>query len=238
MKDAAKGSNSIFDYGLTLRFFKPDFVCREARPSPCPPAAIDSERHLGRSAARTSKTAADIGHSPLPSARDIMGSADKQPARAAALARDTNETKIQLALNIDGGELPPDTHPRLLEATTAHASQSTGSQMIAVNTGIGFLDHMLHALAKHAGWSLALNCQGDLHSRLPPRRVSVGLPSLMFGPRRSRRPPHGRGLLHRSRQRLWQGPRHPRGPGPLRLRLRPPGRGPLARRRRSVQSPL
>ncbi|KAF4511117.1 hypothetical protein G6O67_002943 [Ophiocordyceps sinensis] len=92
-----------------------------------------------------------------------MGSADKQPARAAALARDTNETKIQLALNIDGGELPPDTHPRLLEATTAHASQSTGSQMIAVNTGIGFLDHMLHALAKHAGWSLALNCQGDLH---------------------------------------------------------------------------
>jgi imidazoleglycerol phosphate dehydratase HisB len=23
---------------------------------------------------------------------------------------------------------------------------------------------MLHALAKHAGWSLALNCKGDLHS--------------------------------------------------------------------------
>ncbi|KAM0339230.1 hypothetical protein ACHAPQ_001767, partial [Fusarium lateritium] len=37
------------------------------------------------------------------------------------------------------------------------------SQKIAVNTGIGFLDHMLHALAKHAGWSLALNCKGDLH---------------------------------------------------------------------------
>ncbi|KAM4056295.1 imidazoleglycerol-phosphate dehydratase [Hirsutella rhossiliensis] len=92
-----------------------------------------------------------------------MGSSDKQRVRAAALARDTNETKIQLALNLDGGELPPDTDSRLLDATTAHASQSTSSQTIAVNTGIGFLDHMLHALAKHAGWSLALQCQGDLH---------------------------------------------------------------------------
>ncbi|KJZ70728.1 Imidazoleglycerol-phosphate dehydratase [Hirsutella minnesotensis 3608] len=91
-----------------------------------------------------------------------MGSGDNK-IRAAALARDTNETKIQLAINLDGGDLPADTHPRLLEATTAHASQSTGSQTIAVNTGIGFLDHMLHALAKHAGWSLALNCEGDLH---------------------------------------------------------------------------
>jgi imidazoleglycerol-phosphate dehydratase len=86
-------------------------------------------------------------------------------SRWSALARDTNETKIQLALNLDGGELPPDTHPKLLEITEGHASQSSSSQKISVNTGIGFLDHMLHALAKHAGWSLALNCQGDLHSR-------------------------------------------------------------------------
>lgn len=83
--------------------------------------------------------------------------------RAAALARDTNETKIQLALNLDGGALPADAHPRLLEATKAHASQSTSSQTIAVDTGIGFLDHMLHALAKHAGWTLVLRCDGDLH---------------------------------------------------------------------------
>ena len=86
------------------------------------------------------------------------------PVRAAALARDTNETKIQLALNLDGGDFPADTDARLLQSQDAHASQSTKSQKIAVNTGIGFLDHMLHALAKHAGWSLALNCQGDLHS--------------------------------------------------------------------------
>ncbi|KAJ4148080.1 hypothetical protein LMH87_002568 [Akanthomyces muscarius] len=83
--------------------------------------------------------------------------------RWAALARDTNETKIQLALNIDGGAFPPDTDARLLKSDDAHASQSSKSQSIALNTGIGFLDHMLHALAKHAGWSLAINCQGDLH---------------------------------------------------------------------------
>ncbi|KAI1056542.1 uncharacterized protein FIESC28_04269 [Fusarium coffeatum] len=83
--------------------------------------------------------------------------------RWAALARDTNETKIQLALNLDGGDFPPETDSRLLNNEDSHASQASKSQKIAVNTGIGFLDHMLHALAKHAGWSLALNCKGDLH---------------------------------------------------------------------------
>lgn len=90
--------------------------------------------------------------------------ASSQPTRWAALARDTNETKIQLALNLDGGDFPPDTDSRLLNDGDSHASQASKSQKIAVNTGIGFLDHMLHALAKHAGWSLALNCKGDLHS--------------------------------------------------------------------------
>ncbi|KAF5247869.1 hypothetical protein FANTH_6150 [Fusarium anthophilum] len=89
--------------------------------------------------------------------------ASSQPTRWAALARDTNETKIQLALNLDGGDFPPDTDSRLLNDGDSHASQASKSQKISVNTGIGFLDHMLHALAKHAGWSLALNCKGDLH---------------------------------------------------------------------------
>ena len=85
--------------------------------------------------------------------------------RWAAIARDTNETKIQLALNLDGGAFPPDTDARLTQnGDEGHASQSSKSQTISVNTGIGFLDHMLHAMAKHAGWSLALACQGDLHS--------------------------------------------------------------------------
>ncbi|RYP83666.1 hypothetical protein DL770_005359 [Monosporascus sp. CRB-9-2] len=92
-----------------------------------------------------------------------MGSENQSLRRWAALVRDTNETKIQLALNLDGGEFPPDTDPRLTSGADGHASQSSKSQTISVNTGIGFLDHMLHALAKHAGWSLALACKGDLH---------------------------------------------------------------------------
>ena len=93
-----------------------------------------------------------------------MGSQIEQRVRSAALARDTNETKIQLAINLDGGAFPSDTDSRLLKGGEGHASQASKSQTIAINSGIGFLDHMLHALAKHAGWSLALNCQGDLHS--------------------------------------------------------------------------
>lgn len=87
--------------------------------------------------------------------------------RWTALDRDTNETSIQLALNLDGGDFPPETSPKLLSNGDGHAAQSSKSQTISVNTGIGFLDHMLHALAKHAGWSLAIACKGDLHSKSP-----------------------------------------------------------------------
>ena len=37
-----------------------------------------------------------------------------------------------------------------------------GERRITVKTGIGFLDHMLSALAFHAGWDLELECKGDL----------------------------------------------------------------------------
>lgn len=72
-------------------------------------------------------------------------------------------------MNLDGGSFPPETDERLLAiGAEGHASQSSKSQTISVHTGIGFLDHMLHALAKHAGWSLAIACKGDLHSESLP----------------------------------------------------------------------
>ena len=90
------------------------------------------------------------------------------------MARDTNETSIQLALNLDGGAFPPETDARILsQDAEGHASQATKSQDIRLNTGIGFLDHMLHALAKHAGWSLALHCKGDLHSMLSLAEIEI-----------------------------------------------------------------
>jgi imidazoleglycerol-phosphate dehydratase len=86
------------------------------------------------------------------------------PVRSAALARDTNETKIVLAINLDGGAFPENTDSKLLNEEDGHATQASKSQIINIQSGIGFLDHMLHALAKHAGWSLALQCKGDLYS--------------------------------------------------------------------------
>ncbi|MCJ1416238.1 imidazoleglycerol-phosphate dehydratase [Xylographa parallela] len=114
------------------------------------------------------------------------------PARTAFIERNTKETKIQVSLSLDGGALdllPSSTHfpsapssstsslahaasplslPHIPEQTDeTHASQTSPSQQIWIWTGIGFLDHMLHALAKHAGWSLRLRSRGDLASELP-----------------------------------------------------------------------
>jgi imidazoleglycerol-phosphate dehydratase len=59
--------------------------------------------------------------------------------REAQVARETGETKIEVRLSLDG----------------------TG--VSDVKTGIGFLDHMLSALAKHGRFDLYLRCAGDLH---------------------------------------------------------------------------
>ncbi len=59
--------------------------------------------------------------------------------RVSTITRKTQETDIHLTLNLDG----------------------TGQA--AIDTGIGFLDHMLTALTKHARFDLELRCTGDLH---------------------------------------------------------------------------
>ncbi len=59
--------------------------------------------------------------------------------RVAHIVRKTNETEIDLTLDLEG----------------------TGVSL--VTTGIGFLDHMLASLAKHGRFDLQLRCKGDLH---------------------------------------------------------------------------
>lgn len=59
------------------------------------------------------------------------------PPRRAEVVRRTKETDIDLSLNLDGGA-------------------------VKVETGIGFFNHMLTALATYAGWGLRLECNGDL----------------------------------------------------------------------------
>ncbi|KAG0671213.1 imidazoleglycerol-phosphate dehydratase [Maudiozyma exigua] len=87
-------------------------------------------------------------------------------SRVAQVKRITNETKINVSISLNGGPIQR-IQPSLLQGKSDGnddvASQSTSSQIIDIHTGVGFLDHMIHALAKHAGWSLILECIGDLH---------------------------------------------------------------------------
>ncbi|SUE62899.1 imidazoleglycerol-phosphate dehydratase HisB [Roseomonas gilardii] len=71
--------------------------------------------------------------------------------RIAEIARETGETAITLRLDLDG----------------------TGKAEIA--TGIGFLDHMLTALARHAMFDLTVEARGDLHVDFHHTTEDVGI---------------------------------------------------------------
>lgn len=51
---------------------------------------------------------------------------------------------------------------RTAETTITGSLVIDGSGKASVNTGVGFLDHMLTALACHGGMDLTLECAGDL----------------------------------------------------------------------------
>ena len=64
---------------------------------------------------------------------------EPQMARQAEVTRNTAETQIRVALNLDG----------------------TGASKLS--TGIGFFDHMLDQIARHGLIDLDIDCKGDLH---------------------------------------------------------------------------
>lgn len=72
-------------------------------------------------------------------------------ARSAELARSTRETDIKLKLNLDG------------------------SGVCKVDTGIGFLDHMLELFAKHALVDLVVAAKGDVNVDYHHTVEDVGL---------------------------------------------------------------
>jgi imidazoleglycerol-phosphate dehydratase len=47
--------------------------------------------------------------------------------------------------------------------TDIECTMSFEPLQIKIDSGIGFLDHMLHAFTKHSGIGLQLSCKGDLH---------------------------------------------------------------------------
>ncbi len=59
--------------------------------------------------------------------------------RTAEVTRNTLETQISVAINLDG----------------------TGKSDL--NTGVGFLDHMIDQIARHGMMDLSINAKGDLH---------------------------------------------------------------------------
>lgn len=63
---------------------------------------------------------------------------DKKMSRQAEIKRTTRETDIDLFLDLDGGE-------------------------VKIDTGCGFMDHMLELFAKHGRMGLKVFCKGDIN---------------------------------------------------------------------------
>jgi imidazoleglycerol-phosphate dehydratase len=58
-------------------------------------------------------------------------------SRTAEISRQTRETEVKVALDLDGGE-------------------------VSASTGVGFFDHMLEQLGRHGGLGLRVEARGDL----------------------------------------------------------------------------
>jgi imidazoleglycerol-phosphate dehydratase/histidinol-phosphatase len=69
-----------------------------------------------------------------------LAPATGRPNRAGQAVRDTKETRIVCAVDLDA------------------------PGPVSIQTGVGFFDHMLEQVAAHGGFSLRLACEGDLHT--------------------------------------------------------------------------
>ncbi|MBW8304111.1 MAG: imidazoleglycerol-phosphate dehydratase HisB, partial [Brevundimonas sp.] len=69
-----------------------------------------------------------------------LAPAPARPHRTGEAVRDTKETRIVCAVDLDA------------------------AGPVSIHTGVGFFDHMLEQVAAHGGFSLRLSCEGDLHT--------------------------------------------------------------------------
>jgi imidazoleglycerol-phosphate dehydratase len=73
------------------------------------------------------------------------------PPRAASVERSTKETQIKLALELDG------------------------AGRADISTGVGFFDHMLDLLTRHARFNLSVSANGDLETGAHHTTEDVGI---------------------------------------------------------------
>jgi imidazoleglycerol-phosphate dehydratase len=76
---------------------------------------------------------------------------NSRPPRAASVERSTKETQIRLELELDG------------------------SGRAEISTGLGFFDHMLDLLARHARFNLSVSANGDLDTGAHHTTEDVGI---------------------------------------------------------------
>jgi imidazoleglycerol-phosphate dehydratase/histidinol-phosphatase len=68
-----------------------------------------------------------------------------------------------IVASLCAGERIAEVHRKTRETTISARVDLDTAGRIEVSTGIGFFDHMLEQIAKHGGFSLTLNGDGDLH---------------------------------------------------------------------------
>ncbi|WP_438965071.1 bifunctional histidinol-phosphatase/imidazoleglycerol-phosphate dehydratase HisB [Flavobacterium sp.] len=99
---------------------------------------VQLAKNLGSKAIYLSENPEELAVLTTTSWNEIYQFLAKQP-RTASVIRNTNETKIAVAINLDG------------------------SGKSSIRTGLGFFDHMLEQISKHGSMDLDIHVKGDLY---------------------------------------------------------------------------
>jgi imidazoleglycerol-phosphate dehydratase/histidinol-phosphatase len=119
----------------------------------CKAIFINTDEHLGASEVNKNEISKDTISLKTQSWKAIYNFL-KQQYRSCKHVRRTNETSIDIALNLDG------------------------SGIAAIQTGIAFFDHMLEQIAKHGQIDLSITVKGDLevdeHHTIEDTAIALG----------------------------------------------------------------
>ena len=141
--DAEAVWKRLAERGIAVRIFPTNELLAGQLRITCPPNVGDLIR-LGRSIATATDSDVNVIEEVL------------MPDQYAA------ETNSEQSEPVDG-DFTSSTHRETKETNIQIELDLYGTGKTEISTGIGFLDHMLTALAFHSGMDLKLICEGDLH---------------------------------------------------------------------------